>query len=231
MTFIKSQIEIIKKAYDKNVDDYHNGIDELDLLPEEFKNSQRLKEFQTIKHSCNSGEPDINEYLNPKPCMNFLDVGSCANLIGHKLYEWPSTYYGIDISPKLIKVTENFVNRNNIKIGGLCVAEAANLPFESKFMDIAAVIGIIEYFDIQYIKIAIRELHRVLKPQSRMVIDMPNLEHPDVNTMIEYETYLGRPRFNLPTKEQFEAEMRILFSIDKVNDSQIMTKYFVRTKE
>lgn len=225
---INSQLETIRNAYDKSVDDHNNGIDELDSLPEEFKKSPEFQKFQDVKHSCHSGAPDIREYLNPMPGMKFLDVGSCANLLGHKLHEWSSTYYGIDISKKLIEVTKNFVVCYNMNIGGLRVAEVTNIPFENEFFDITAVIGVLEYYDIGYIKKALRELKRVLTPQGRMVVDLPNLKHPDVNTMITFEQYLGRPRFYLPTRKQFEEELTKLFSIDKIDDALLMIKYFVR---
>lgn len=71
--------------------------------------------------------------------MKFLDVGSCANLITKELYKWPSEYYGIDISPKLIEATKNFVKKNSIKIGGLYEEEVSNMHFEDNFFDICGV--------------------------------------------------------------------------------------------
>jgi len=229
----KNQVQRVKKAYDDAVDHYHNGIEDEDLLPKKFKNSARYKRLMKILQSAtfNSACPEIKKYLSPRKGMIFLDVGSCANLIGKKLYKWPSTYYGIDISPKLIRVTQNFVTKKNIKIGGLHVGEVAKMPFENNFFNVCAVIGVLEYFDIRYIKKSLSELHRVLKPGAKMVVDMPNLEHPDIHTMIELEEYLGRPRHNLPSNEQFEKEMKKLFSIDRIDDSRIMKVYFVRAEK
>jgi SAM-dependent methyltransferase len=225
-------IKVISKAYDKTVDNYNEGIEDEDLLPEEFKNSERYKRFKKILSSNPNGSEDsqIFEYLNPKKGMKFLDVGSCANLICKKLHEWPSEYYGIDISPKLIKASQNFVKRNNLNIGGLYVAEVANMPFANNFFDICAVIGVLEYFDIEYIKKALKELHRVLKPQGKIVLDMPNFNHPDCKTMIELEGYLERTRENVPSNEEFEKKFKKLFSIEKV-DNKIMKSYFARAKE
>lgn len=222
-------IKIISEAYDKTVDNFNEGIEDEDLLPEEFKNSERYKRLKKIITSNPSGSADlpIYNYLNPKSGMKFLDVGSCANLICKKLHEWPSEYYGIDISLKLIKASQNFVKHNNIKIGGLYVAEVAKMPFGNNFFDICAVIGVLEYFDITYIKKALKELHRVLKPQGKIVVDMPNFNHPDCITMIELEGYLGRTRKNVPSNEGFEKEFKKLFSMEGV-DNQIMTSYFAR---
>lgn len=228
----EKQLKIISKAYDRTVDNYNDGIEDEDLLPEEFINSERYKRFKKNLEDCSCGseDPKIFEFLAPGTGMRFLDVGSCANLICKKLHEWPSEYYGIDISPKLIKASQNFVKRNKIKIGGLYVAEVAQMPFENDFFDICAVIGVLEYFDIEYIKKALKELHRVLKPQSRVVVDMPNFDHPERSTMIELEGYLGRTRKDVPNNDEFEAELNILFSVEKI-DSQIMTSYFARANK
>jgi ubiquinone/menaquinone biosynthesis C-methylase UbiE len=228
----KDHLSVISKAYDMTVDNFNEGIEDEDLLPDEFKNSERYKRFKKIISSNpnRSEDSQIIEYLNPKKGMKFLDVGSCANLICKKLHEWPSKYYGIDISSKLIIASQNFVKRNNKKIGGLYVAEVAKMPFENNFFDICAVIGVLEYFDIFYIKKALKELHRVLKPQGKIVVDMPNFDHPDCKTMIEFEGYLGRTRSNVPSNEEFDNEFKKLFSVEKV-DHQIMTAYFARAKE
>ncbi|MDH5683671.1 MAG: class I SAM-dependent methyltransferase, partial [candidate division WOR-3 bacterium] len=169
---IEKQLDIIRRAYDKTVDYHKKGINPLTVVPEKFKR------FQTTYHSCNSGQPAIKKYLKPKPGMRFLDVGSSANLANYRLDHWSATYYGIDISPELIKAMKNFVLRENIRIGGLYVADIAKMPFKNNFFDIAAAIGVLEYYDIAYIKKALKELNRVLKPEAKMVLDMPSLRHP-----------------------------------------------------
>ncbi|MFB0510160.1 MAG: class I SAM-dependent methyltransferase [bacterium] len=228
---IEKQLDITRRAYDKTVDYHKKGINPLAVVPEKFKKSLKFKRFQTTYHSCNSGQPAIKKYLKPKPGMRFLDVGSSANLANYRLDHWSATYYGIDISPELIKAMKNFVLRENIKIGGLYVADIAKLPFKNNFFDIAAAIGVLEYYDIAYIKKALKELNRVLKPEAKMVLDMPSLRHPDIDTMFEFEKYLGRPRLNIPTRQQFENELKKIFSIDKIDDSNLMIKYFARTKK
>jgi len=229
----RNQILNIKKAYDDTVVRYYNGIEDVDLLPDEFKNSIRYSKLKKLLEltSFNSSNSEIKEYLYPQQGMAFLDVGSCVNLIENKLFKWPSVYFGIDISPNLIEISKKFVERNNINIGGLYVEEVARMPFENDFFNICAVIGVLEYYDIKYIRNSLKELYRVLKPDSRMVIDMPNQNHPDVDTMFEFEEYLGRPRYKLPTNGQFELELKQLFIIDKIDDSTLMKVYFVRSKK
>jgi ubiquinone/menaquinone biosynthesis C-methylase UbiE len=227
----EEQVQIIKEAYDSATEDYNKNISELVYLPLKFKNSERFKRFIKEAQSCNSGESRIKEYLNPAEGMKYLDVGSCANLVGYKLHEWQSLYYGIDISHKLISVTNSFVLTNGIIIGGLLVAEISKTPFKNHYFDIASAIGVLEYFGIEYNMIALKELNRVVKQDGKLVIDMPNENHPDVKTMSEYENYLGRTRNGIPLKKEFIAALKKFFVIEDIDDSQLMLKYFLRNKK
>ena len=222
---IEEQLGIIQEAYDGTVEDYLNGIKDEDILPEKFMKSSEYKKFIKAEHLCNSGEIEIKAFLDSQKGMNFLDVGSCANLIGYGLYKWDSTYYGVDISNELLKVTKKFTGENKIEIGGLYAAEASDLPFDNEFFDIAAIIGVLEYYDIEYIEKVLMELHRVIKSGGKIVVDFPNLNHPDVNTMIELENYLGRPRFNLPCIEEFENALDLHFQTVEIDRKNLMIRY------
>lgn len=227
----REQVQIIKEAYNRTVDDYNKNISEQDYLPDEFKNSEKFKRFIKTAQLCNSGESRVKDFLNPTGGMKYLDVGSCANLIGYKLHEWQSLYYGIDISQKLIAVTNSFVKTNRIIIGGLFVAEISKTPFKNDYFDIASAIGVLEYYGIDYFFLALKELNRVVKQDGKLVIDIPNENHPDVETMIEYENYLGRTRNTIPSKKEFITSLKKFFVIEDINESQMMIKYFLRNKK
>ena len=59
---------------------------------------------------------------------------------------------------------------------------------------------------------------------------MPNPDHPDTEVMIALEARLGRPRFNLPSRGDFESEMRTHFAVDRIDDALLMIKYFLRVR-
>ncbi len=223
------RLDRVRKAYDLTVEQYNEGIDPLEQIPSEFKNTPDFKAF--IKSSgLGSNAPDIKRYLNPKSGMNFLDAGCCANLYNYRLDRWPSTYYGVDISPALIKAMKRYASKNQISIGGLSMTDLSNLPFDDNFIDIAAVIGVLEYCTLEYIKDALTELNRVLKNQAKVVLDIPNPEHLYVNVMRQLEEYLGRP-INIHARVVFEKMLRPLFSIEHCDGSRVMIKYFVRTRK
>ena len=135
----------------------------------------------------------------------------------------------MDISPALISAMKNFVSREHITIGGLFVSDLSVLPFGDGFFDISAVIGVMEYCSFEYIKQALSELNRVLKFKSSVVLDIPNRHHPYAEDMAKLEKHLKRPIF-LHSHSRFEKLLEPLFSIERVDDSKVMLKYFLRAK-
>jgi SAM-dependent methyltransferase len=225
------QLSKIRKAYDLTVEQYHNNIDPMDAVPIEFKKSPEFIKFEKEElFSSNSNSPENKEFLNPLKGMKFLDAGCCANLINYNLNEWSSIYYGVDISPKLINATKNYVKNNNINIGGLYIAEIKEVPFEDNFFDIASLIGVLEYVDLEYIESALKEMNRVLKSGSKMVVDIPNMDHSLVNVMFKLEEYLERPEIPIKRKD-FEEILISNFKIKKRDDNRVMLKYFLETKK
>jgi ubiquinone/menaquinone biosynthesis C-methylase UbiE len=222
---MENHLDRIRKAYDLTVEQYQKGIDPYDNIPEEIRNSPF---YQSLKMDNGSAAADIREYLAPQPGMRFLDAGCCANLPNYRIDRWPSTYYGIDISSRLIKAMQDFVGREQITVGGLQVADVSRLPFEDNFFDIAAIIGVWEYCPLDYIPKALGELNRVLKPESRVVLDIPNPKHPQAKDMSKLEKHLARPIFLHP-RLSFEKLLASISCIELLDDSRVMIKYFVRT--
>jgi len=222
------QLDRVRRAYDLTVKQFRNGTDPLANIPDELKNSPFFRSMVVERDFLNSAAADVREFLAPEPGMKFLDAGCSANLVNYRLDKWPSTFYGVDISPALINAMKGFVNREKITIGGLEVAEISRLPFDDNFFDIATVIGVLEYCTLEYIGTALAELNRVLKDGSLAVLDMPNQDHPHVADMQKLEEYLGRPNI-INSRAEFEALLKPLFSAERIDDSRVMIKYFVRT--
>ena len=222
------QLDRIRRAYDLTVERFGNGIDPLENAPDKIKNSPFFKLMTVERDFLNSGAADVREYLAPQPGMRFLDVGCSANLVNYRLDKWPSTFYGVDISPALIEAMKGFVKREKISVGGLEVADISKLPYDDDFFDIATVIGVLEYCTLEYISAGLAELNRVLRPGSRVILDIPNPDHPHVGDMEKLEEYLGRPIFVHP-RAGFENLLSPLFSTDRIDDSRVMVKYFLRS--
>ena len=227
----KAQLKRIRAAYDSTVRDFKAGINPLASVPKKFKKSKAFKSFlkETDPLVTGSSAPDIIDFLQPMLGMNCLDVGCCANLATKRFDKWPSTYYGIDISPVLIEEMKQFAIEADLKIGGLEVAEMTTIPFPNEFFNIAMVIGVFEYVSMEYAALSLKELHEILKQGAKMVLDLPNLNHPHIETMFQLEEYLERP--NIPkSREEFESFLNPLFSIVKTNENFVMLKYFLEKR-
>jgi SAM-dependent methyltransferase len=214
------------------VEQHKKGIHPLKDVPDDFKSRSDFKAFMKDSDPSITGSnaPENMEYLAPEKGMRFLDAGCGANLANYKFHEWPSVFYGVDISPALIDEMKRYAHKHHIQIGDLYVAEITDMPFEDSYFDIALLIGVLEYYSLQYTKRALEEMNRVLKPSAKLVVDIANLRHPHVDVMFKLEAYLNRP--NIPKScEDFEKLLEPLFWIDRIDDSKVMLKYFVRNKK
>lgn len=228
LEMMKAELESIKRAYDLAAAKYRAGIDPLKELPREFAASSEFKAFlaDAARGQSNTNAPSNREFLDPRPGMNFLNAGCCADLAAYRLDRWPSLYFGVDLSPEIIKAMREFVIREKIAVGGLEVAEVAELPFADDFFDLASLIGVLAYFDLDYASRALAELCRALKPGGRLVVDIPNPDHPHLQTMFRFEALLGMT--NVPkSRAEFEKALRSKFRVVKGDDSQVTLRYFV----
>ena len=223
------RLEQVRHAYNLTVEQHRRGVDSLKDVPENIKRSAFYLAFSSGQSHSNSASSDILDYLKPRPSMRFLDVGCSANLVNYRLDLWPSTYYGIDISPALVQAVKSFAAARKLRLGGLYVAEAAKLPFKDRFFDIAAAIGVLEYCSLPYCRRALSELAKVLKPESRVVIDIPNREHRHARDMARLESFLGRPIY-LHIRSNFEIALKPFFSAESIDDSAAMIRYFLRLR-
>lgn len=224
------QLERIRRAYDLTVRQYELGVDPFEVVPQDLKNAPEFQAFlDETGESCHSGAPDVREYLQPGAGMRFLDVGCAASLSTHRFFEWPAQYFGVDISPKLIEAMRRFTERNSLDVGGLQVADAANLPFDNAYFDIAAMVGVLEYCTFDYVETALSELNRVLKVGAKAVLDIPNMAHQHVDMMFSLEESLNRPQF-AHDRAAFEEKLALKFDVDRVDTSRVMLKYFCRSR-
>lgn len=170
----------------------------------------------------------------PNSNMKFVDLGCCLNLMFRGYDKWPSEYYGVDISSETIKLLNEYVEKNKIPIGSLYCGSIHEIPFGDNCFDIAACIGVLEYFEKEYIEKALKELHRIIKPNGKLVLDIPNIESITGKMMMKIEEHMGRPdRFNMLPKE-FESIVKKYFEIEKTdgdNDDAMGIGYYLKCKK
>lgn len=232
---MENQLEIIAKSYDKSIDLGRKGIDLYKNLPESITSDPDYTKYKT-ELKCGfdgSGAKEISEYLLPNSNMKFIDLGCCLNLMFRGYDKWSSEYYGVDISSETIKLLNEYVKNNKVPIGSLYYGSIHETPFSDNYFDIAACIGVLEYFEKDYVEKALREAHRIIKPNGKLVLDVPNIESTTGKMTMKIEEYMGRPdKFNiLPRK--FECILKKYFKIEKIGggNGNAMIEYYLQCKK
>ena len=132
-------------------------------------------------------------------------------------WQWPSLYHGVDISRETIQRLNNFVKENKLSIGSLHCGSVHSTPFEDSCFDIGDCVGVLEYYEKEFVEVAIKEFYRIMKPNGRFVLDIPNIKSPNGRVMMLIEECMGRPdKFNMLPQE-FENMIEKYFVIDNTN--------------
>jgi len=233
---MNKQLDTIAKSYDRTIELGRKGIDLYENLPEEITNNTNyLKYKQELENSVGGSEnKEIIEFLEPKSNMKFIDLGCCLNLMFKGYDKWPSKYHGIDISPKTIELLKEYVTKKGLSIGSLYCGGIHEIPFEDNYFDIAACIGVLEYFEKDNVEKALIEMHRIIKPNGKLVLDIPNIESKTGKIMMKIEEYMGRPdKFNMSSRE-FETVLKKYFQIERiegVDTNSMGYLYYLRCKK
>ena len=211
----------IAKSYDRHFLEYGNKNSlAYDHLPDYITNDP---DYFKWKAECD-GENidcesiiDIKDYLSPNKDMAFIQLGCSVNLMNKGYDKWPSVYYGVDISRETIQFLNNFVSKNKLSIGSLYCGSVHKTPFNENCFDIGECIGVLEYYDKDFTQKTIVEFHRIMKPNGRFVLDIPNMNSPSGRVMMLIEECMGRPdKFDLSPQE-FEDMIEKYFVIEKSN--------------
>lgn len=231
---MEKQLELVARAYDRAVDLGRRGMGF--EFPEHITNDPDYPLLLNAMEEgldSDSGSEEIKDYSSPSANMSFIDLGCCLNLMFRGYDEWPSLYHGVDISSETMELLNEYVAKKNMKIGSLFCGSIHETPFDDNSFDIGACIGVLECFEKSFVEKALIEIHRIMKPGSRFVLDIPNNESPMRRIMNMLEEYRGCPvRFDMSPRE-FDVLLQSYFKADKVEilESVAMIRYFLRRKK
>ena len=212
-----NHIKQVAKSYDRHFI-YHGKEEDLsyDNLPSYITSHP---DYPHWKNEADGGwdndrRIDLKAYLSPTKDMNFIHLGCSLNLMLKDYDKWPSVYHGVDISSETIQLLSNYVRDNNLSIGALHCGSVHDTPFEDNYFDIGDCLGVLEYYERDFVLKAIKEFHRLLKPNGKLVLDIPNINSPSGRAMMLIEEYMGRPdKFDMQPQE-FEDMLSGYFKIE-----------------
>ncbi len=230
-----SHLKSVALSYDRAIESGRNGIDLYENLPYYLQNDPDYAKFQIARKNgadSDSGSLQIKEFLSPIKTTKFIDLGCCLNLMFHGYDTWPSAYFGVDISAETIKLLREFTKKNNLDVGSLHCGSIHETPYEDDYFDIGACIGVLEYYEKDFVMEVLREVHRILKPHGKFVLDIPDNSGKMRRFMNLIEASMGRPdKFDISVQE-FEDILLNFFEIEKkeIIDAVSMVQYFVKCK-
>lgn len=231
---MEEQLEAIAKSYDRGIDlGRKKGIVSYDALPSYITNNPNYPLYEQARMNelpSDSARKEIVEYLDPKAGMKFIDLGCCLNLMFAGYKDWPSTYYGVDISSKTIELLRELAEKNHLAVGDLCCCSMHETPYGDDFFDIGECVGSLEYFKKDFVQKAVAEFSRIMKSKGRFVLDVPNVGSPEFEIARMIEEHLGRQdQFDL-SEEEFETILDAYFVIRKKEIVGPMIQYFLIKK-
>jgi ubiquinone/menaquinone biosynthesis C-methylase UbiE len=153
-----------------------------------------------------NAQSNLISILNIKENQNFLDigcgtgwaVGQVARVTGNK-----GSFYGIDLSPKMIeKAKENFNGNDNFHF---YEANSESIPLEDNFFDI--IICTNSFHHYLHPEIAMKEIHRVLKTGGEIFILDPTADIWFIKIIDKIIKLFERQHVKFYSSEEFKSLM------------------------
>lgn len=110
--------------------------------------------------------------------LRILEVGCGPAVVSNEILDMGHSLYGIDISEKMVKLAKLNVSKNRCsKKARFKRGDIESLDFPDSFFDCVIAIGVLPYLKDD--KKALKEIHRVLKPEGIAVVSFGNRFSPN----------------------------------------------------
>jgi ubiquinone/menaquinone biosynthesis C-methylase UbiE len=121
------------------------------------------------------------EHGNLRPGVLALELGCGTGIFLEKTAGSGATIHGIDLSEDLLaKAQARLAARSNVRLDR---GNAEAMPYPDRHFDAVYGSSVLHHLDLDA---ALREVHRVLKPEGRIVFAEPNLLNPQVVLMFKF---------------------------------------------
>ena len=127
--------------------------------------------------------PKFVAVLKKNNVKKILDLGSGSGR--HVIYFAKEGFdsFGIDIAEEGIKITKDWLKKENLKANLKIGNIYEKLPYPDDFFDAILTTGVISHSDIGGIRRAIKEIERILKPQGFIFVNVrKNRKYTKINS-------------------------------------------------
>lgn len=136
------------------------------------------------------------EIAKPQKKQRCLDLGCGVSFLIYPWSEWDAFFYGQEISIVAQEALNSRGPHLNSKLfKGVTLGGAHQLNYPPRQFDLAIATGVSCYYPLDYWKVVLAEVKRVLKPDGHFVFDVVNPELPLAENWAILETYLGAEVF------------------------------------
>jgi SAM-dependent methyltransferase len=131
-----------------------------------------------------------------------LDIGCGVSFLIYNWREWETYFYGQEISTVARTALNSRGSQLNSKLfKGVQAGAAHQLQYENDTFDRAIATGFSCYYPIEYWKLVLQEVKRVLKPEGIFIFDAIDPDTEMAENWAILETYLGAEVFLSPLAE------------------------------
>jgi len=136
------------------------------------------------------------DLVTPRKQQRCLDIGCGVSFLIYPWRDWQAVFYGQDISTVACDTLNSRGPQLNSKLfKGVKRGGAHGLQYEGDQFDLAIATGFSCYYPLDYWKLVMDEVRRVLKPDGLFVFDVVDPELPIAENWAILETYLGAEVF------------------------------------
>ncbi len=156
----KKEISEIKKFRKKYNEDHADKYDN-----EWWNDENALEEFEGFR-----------KFVKIKPGEVILDIATGTGTFLIEMAKMGAICYGLDQSPRMLEKLKFKVKKEKIegRVENIKVGTADKLPYPSDIFNWIVCIGMFEYYPLEYVEVVLSEIIRVLKPEGKCFMDIPN---------------------------------------------------------
>lgn len=142
------------------------------------------------------------QLAQPQKNQHCLDIGCGVSFLIYDWRDWNAFFYGQEVSAVAREALNARAPQLNSKLfKGVKLGAAHDLQYEAKQFDLAIATGFSCYYPLDYWKLVLSEVKRVLKPGGVFVFDVLNPEAELAESWAILETYSNAEVFLEPLDE------------------------------